>query len=167
MDKYSKTLSMLLRVPVGIFCILVGLALLGVSVWVSTFSDAASISLLAGLMGGGFMINYGVGYAFLGDEYKISNYVTEGHSTFRVVETPKFLKRRKVVTLIGFIGYILLAVYYVARIIFVAVNMEVLVRFNYNANIVALIVSAIVSLFIAVVFFLVYKKTKHIDLGQK
>ena len=161
MDKYSKTLIMLFKVPFGIFCILLGLSFIGVSVWVSTFSNVASMIFLISLLGGGFIINYGIGYAFLGDEYKLSKYVRDGNSTFDVVETPKFLKRRKVVTFIGFIAYILLAVYYIVRTI---IQLAIV---NSLANSWVLIIFAFVALVFAFIFFLIYKKTKHIDLNQK
>ena len=64
MDKYTKILIMAIKIPVGIFCILTGLGLIGVSVWVSTFSVIASMILLIALLGGGALINYGLGYAF-------------------------------------------------------------------------------------------------------
>ena len=60
MDKYTKILIMAIKIPVGIFCILTGLGLIGVSVWVSTFSDIASMILLIALLGGGALINYGL-----------------------------------------------------------------------------------------------------------
>ena len=123
MDKYTKAIIMVLKIPVGVFCILVGLGLLGVSVWVSTFSDIASMILLIAVLAGGCLINFGVGYAFLGDEYKATNYVRGGNTTFTPETTTKFLKRRKVVTLAGAIAYLLLAVYYVVRAILVSVYM--------------------------------------------
>lgn len=159
MDKYSKTFIMLFRVPVGIFCILLGLALLGVSCWVSTFSEVASMILLIGLLGGGFLINHGIGYAFLGDQFRLSNYVRDGDSTFEVVETPKLLKRRKIVTLIGFVAYILLAIYYIVRTI---VYVSLIGYFSW-----VLLIFAAVALLFAFGIFLIYKKTKHIDLGEK
>ena len=159
MDKYSKTFIMLFRVPVGIFCILLGLALLGVSCWVSTFSEVASMILLIGLLGGGFLINHGIGYAFLGDQFRLSNYVRDGDSTFEVVETPKLLKRRKIVTLIGFVAYILLAIYYIVRTI---VYVSLIGYFSW-----VLLIFAAVAFLFAFGIFLIYKKTKHIDLGEK
>jgi hypothetical protein len=58
----------------------------------------------------------------------------------------------------------LLAVYYIVRAILVNVFAE---RFDYDANIVALIIFAVVSLLPAFCFFMLYKRTKHIDLGEK
>ncbi len=167
MDKYSKSFIMIFKIPIGIFYILAGIALIGVSVWVSTFSDVASMIFLISLLGGGFAINYGVGYAFLGDKYRATNIVRDGNTVFEVVETPKLLKRRKVVTLIGFISYILLAVYYIIRIILVCNYMAYLQHINYNTSIVALIIFSIIALIIAFAFFMIYKKTKHIDLNEK
>jgi hypothetical protein len=163
-DKYTKALMMVIKIPVGIFCILAGLAFIGVSFWVSTFSDIASMLLIASLLGGGAIINFGIGYAFLGDEYKSTNIVRDGNTAFAPVESNKFLKRRKIVTFIGFVSYILLAVYYIVRAILVNVFAE---RFDYDANIVALIIFAVVSLLPAFCFFMLYKRTKHIDLGEK
>ena len=110
---------MVIKIPVGIFCILAGLAFIGVSFWVSTFSDIASMLLIASLLGGGAIINFGIGYAFLGDEYKSTNIVRDGNTAFAPVESNKFLKRRKIVTFIGFVSYMLLAVYYIVRAILV------------------------------------------------
>ena len=164
MDKYTKALMMVIKIPVGIFCILAGLGFIGVSFWVSTFSDIASMLLLASLLGGGAIINFGIGYAFLGDEYKSTNIVRDGNTTFTPVESTRFLKRRKIVTFVGFVSYILLAVYYVVRAILANIFAE---RFDYDANIVALIVFAVISLIVAFCLLMLYKKTKHIDLGEK
>ena len=164
MDKYTKALTMFIKIPVGIFSALAGLGLIGVSVWVSTFSDVASMILIAALFGGGAVINFGIGYAFLGDEYKATNIVYDGDTKFAPVETPKFLKRRKIVTLAGFVSYILLSVYYAVRAILVNVFIE---RIDFEPNTVALIIFAVISLIPAVFFFLLYKKTKHIDLGEE
>ena len=38
MDKYTKALIMFFRTIIGIFCILVGVSLIGISFWISTFS---------------------------------------------------------------------------------------------------------------------------------
>lgn len=164
MDKYTKALIMFIKIPVGIFCALLGLGLIGVSVWVSTFSDIASMLLIAALFGGGAVINFGIGYAFLGDDYKATNIVYEGNTKFAPVETPKFLKRRKIVTFAGFVSYIVLSVYYIVRAILVNIFIE---RIDFEPNIVALIIFAVISLVPAVFLFLLYKKTKHIDLGEK
>ena len=67
MDKYTKALIMVIKIPIGIICILLGLALIGLSVWVSTFSDVASMLFIMALLGGGSVINFGIGYAFLDD----------------------------------------------------------------------------------------------------
>jgi hypothetical protein len=163
-DKYTKALMMVIKIPVGIFCILAGLAFIGVSFWVSTFSDIASMLLIASLLGGGAIINFGIGYAFLGDEYKSTNIVRDGNTAFAPVESNKFLKRRKIVTFIGFVSYMLLAVYYIVRAILANIFAE---RFDYDANIVALIIFAVVSLLPAFCLFMLYKRTKHIDLGEK
>ena len=164
MDKYTKALIMVIKIPVGIFCILAGLGFFGISFWISTFSDIASMVLIASLLGGGAIINFGIGYAFLGDEYKSTNIVRGGNTAFTPVESNKFLKRRKIVTFVGFVSYILLAVYYIVRAILVNVFAE---RLDYDANIVALIIFAVVSLLPAFCFFMLYKRTKHIDLGEK
>ena len=164
MDKYTKALLMVIKIPVGVFCALAGLGLIGVSVWVSSFSDIASMILLISLLAGGALINFGVGYAFLGDEYKATNIVRGGNTSFAPVESTKFLKRRKIVTFIGFISYVLLAVYYIVRAIFAN---AFAVRFDYDASIVALIIFAVVALILAFCLFMLYKRTKHIDLGEK
>ena len=166
MDKYTKTLIMFFRIPLGILCILLGLSLIGVAVWVSTFSDIASMLLIAALIGGGALINLGVGYAFLGDEYKASNIVRDGDTMFTPVETTEFLTRRKIVTFIGFISYLLLAVYYLVRTILSVVYEGYLESIDYNSNIIALISFIIISLLIAFFLFTLYKKTKHIDLEE-
>ena len=121
MDKYTKAFLLVLKIPIGIICILAGIAFVGVSLWISTFSDIASMILLASLLGGGALINYGLGYGFLGDEYKATKYVRDGNTRFTPVTTPKFLKRRKIVTFMGFISYILLSVYYIIRTILVSI----------------------------------------------
>ena len=167
MDKYTKALMMVFKVPIGIFCILAGLGFIGVSVWVSTFSDIASMILLISLLGGGFLINYGIGYAFLGDNYKSTNLVRDGKTLFAPVESKKFLKRRKIVTFIGFVAYILLAIYYIVRLILVNIYMEYLQHINYNTSVATLIIFAIISLVFAFCLFMVYKRTKHIDLNEK
>ena len=164
MDKYSKALLMFIKIPIGIFCILIGLSLIGVSFWVSTFSDVASMLLLISLLGGGALINFGVGYAFLGDEYKATRIVRDGNTTFTPVTTEKFLKRRKLVTFIGFVSYVLLAVYYVVRAILFGVFIK---QSDFNTNVVALIAFSIISLVFAIFLFLLYKKTKHVDLNEQ
>ena len=164
MDKYTNALMMFIKIPVGIFCTLVGLGLIGVSIWVSTFSDIASMILIAALFGAGAVINFGIGYAFLGDDYKATKIVYNGNTKFAPVETTKFLKRRKIVTFTGFITYIVLSVYYVVRAILVNIFIE---RIDFEPNVVALIIFAVISLIISVFLFLLYKKTKHIDLGEK
>lgn len=163
MDKYTKILIMFLKIPVGIFCILVGISLIGLSVWVSTFSDVASMLFLISLLAGGALINFGFGYAFLDDEYKATNIVRDGNTTFTPVKTTKFLKRRKLVTLIGSIAYMLLAIYYIVRMILVNIYIQ---QIDFNTNIVALIIFAILSLVVAFFLFMLYKKTKHIDLNE-
>ena len=164
MDKYTKTLMMVIQIPIGIICILAGLGLIGVSFWIATFSDIASMILIMSLLGGGAIINFGVGYAFLGDNYKATNIVRDGNTKFAPVQTAKFLKRRKIVTFAGFISYILLSLYYVARTILVNIFIE---RIDFEPNIVALIIFAVLSLVLAFCLFMLYKKTKHIDLGEK
>ena len=156
---------MMVKIPAGVFCILAGLAFVGVSGWVSTFSDIASMILLMALLGGGALINFGVGYAFLGDEYKATNFVRGGKTVFTAVESTKFLKRRKLVTLIGSISYVLLAIYYVVRVIVVNTFVE---RFqDMSTSPAALIVFAVISLIVAFALFMLYKRTKHIDLKEE
>ena len=167
MDKYTKSFILVFKIPIGIFCILAGLALIGISIWVSTFSDIASMIFLISLLGGGFLINFGIGYAFLGDEYKATHIVRDGNTLFAPVESTKFLKRRKVVTFIGFISYILLSIYYIVRIILVNIYMKYLQQIYFNTNITALIIFAIISLVFAFCLFMLYKRTKHIDLNEK
>ena len=167
MDKYSKILFLFFKILIGVFCILVGLALIGISFWISTFSDIASMIFLMSFLGGGCLINYGVGYAFLGDEYKATHLVRDGKTVFAPIKTAKFLKRRKIATLVGFISYVLLSGYYIVRIILTIVFMNYLQEIDFNTSIVAVVVFAIVSLVIAFVFFMIYKKTKHIDLNEK
>ena len=166
MDKYTKALTMVFKVPLGILCILFGLSFIGVSVWVSTFSDVASMLLIASLLGGGALVNFGVGYAFLGDEYKATNIVRDGDTMFAPVESIPFLKRRKIVTFIGFISYIILALYYLIRIILTKIYEGYLENIDYNSNIIALIAFMVVSLVVAFCLFMIYKKTKHIDLKE-
>ena len=164
MDKYSKALIMFIKIPIGIFCVLIGLSLIGVSFWVSTFSDVASMLLLISLLGGGALINFGIGYAFLGDEYKSTRIVRDGNTTFTPVTTEKFLKRRKLVTFIGFVSYVLLAVYYVVRAILFGIFIK---QTDFDTNVVALIAFSIISLVFAIFLFLLYKKTKHVDLNEQ
>jgi hypothetical protein len=164
MDKYTKALMMVIKIPVGVFCVLAGLGFIGVSFWVSTFSDIASMLLIMALLGGGAIINFGIGYAFLGDEYKSTHIVRGGNTSFAPVESTKFLKRRKIVTFVGFISYVLLAIYYIVRAIFANAFAQ---RFDYDASIVALIIFAVVALVLAFCLFMLYKRTKHIDLGEK
>ena len=166
MDKYTKAFITVIKIPIGIICILAGLCLIVLSAWISTFSDIASMIFIISLLGGGFLINYGIGYAFLGDEYKATRIVRNGNTLFEPVESIKFLKRRKIVTFVGFISYILLAAYYVVRAVLVTVYMEYLHKNNFNTNVVALIAFAIISLVFAFCLLMVYKKTKHIDLKE-
>ena len=167
MDKYTKAMLMMVKIPVGIFCVVLGLGLIGVSVWVSTFSDVASMLLLIALLAGGALINFGVGYAFLGDEYKATNIVRDGNTAFAPVETTEFLQRRKLVTLIGAIAYAALALYYVVRAIWSGINLEYLEEIDYNTSIIALIMFALISLAVAFFLFMLYKRTKHIDLKEE
>ena len=164
MDKYTKALMMVIKIPVGVFCVLAGLGFIGVSFWVSTFSDIASMLLIMALLGGGAIINFGIGYAFLGDEYKATHIVRGGNTSFAPVESTKFLKRRKIVTFIGFISYVLLAIYYIVRAIFANAFAQ---RFDYDASIVASIIFAVIALVLAFCLFMLYKRTKHIDLGEQ
>lgn len=164
MDKYTKSLMLVIKIPVGVFCVLAGLGFIGVSFWVSTFSDIASMLLIMALLGGGAIINFGIGYAFLGDEYKATHIVRGGNTSFAPVESTKFLKRRKIVTFVGFISYVLLAIYYIVRAIFANTFAQ---RFDYDANIVALIIFAVIALILAFCLFMLYKRTKHIDLGEQ
>ena len=167
MDNYTKTLIMIIQIPIGIFCILAGLGFIGVSVWVSTFSDVASMILIIALLGGGALINFGFGYAFLGDEYKATGYVRNGNTTFAPVETELFLTRRKIVTFTGFISYLLLTVYYVARVILSCIFAGLLKEMGFDTSFAALIIFSIISLVVAFCLFLLYKRTKHIDLGEE
>ena len=166
MDKYTKALILFVRVPIGVFCILAGLGLLGVSGWVSTFSDVASMILLISFLAGGALINFGVGYAFLGDEYKATHIVRDGNTTFTPKMSEKFLKRRKIVTLTGFIAYVALAVYYVVRMILVSV-LPYFQEIDFDKNVVALICFAVLALAVAFCLLMVYKRTKHIDLQEE
>lgn len=167
MDKYTKALMMVVRIPIGLMCILAGLGLLGVSIWVSTFSDVASMILLISFLGGGALINFGVGYAFLGDEYKATHIVRGGDTTFTPVTSVKFLQRRKIVTLIGFIAYVALAVYYVVRAVLVSIYMSYLQEIDFNTNVVALICFTVLALAVAFCLLMVHKRTKHIDLQEE
>lgn len=167
MDKYTKAMMMVIKIPIGVFCALVGLGLIGVSVWISTFSDIASMILLISLLAGGALLNFGVGYAFLGDEYKATHIVRDGNTTFAPVESIKFLKRRKIVTLVGSISYLLLCIFYVVRAILSGIYMGYLQENDYNSSIVALIIFALISLVVAFCLFLLYKRTKHIDLKEE
>jgi hypothetical protein len=162
MDKYTNSILFIFKIIIGIFCIIAGLGFIVVSVWVSTFSDVASMILLVAILGGGALINYGLGYAFLGDEYKATRYVRGGDTKFTPVLTPKFLKRRKIVTFIGFVSYILLSIYYIIRSILGNIYQDT----DYNTSIISLIIFAIISLVLAFCLFMIYKKTKHIDLKE-
>ena len=167
MDKYSKAVFTVIKIPTGIFCILLGIGLIGVSFYVSTFSDVASMILIISFLGGGALINYGIGYAFLGDEYKATNMVRGGNTKFAIKETPKLLKRRKIVLFIGFIAYLVLTIYYIVRIILDIIFMEHLQEIYFNTSIVALIFFAIIFIVVAFCLFMIYKKTKHIDLKEE
>lgn len=167
MDKYTKALLMVIKIPIGVFCSLFGLGLIGVSVWVSTFSDIASMILLISLLGGGALLNFGIGYAFLGDEYKATHIVRGGNTTFTPVESIKFLTRRKIVTLVGSISYLTLAVYYIVRAVLSGIYMGYLQEIDYNSSIAALIAFAVISLIVAFFLFMLYKRTKHIDLKEE
>ena len=158
---------MVIRIPIGIFCMLVGLGLIGVSVWVSTFSDVASMILIIALLAGGALANFGVGYAFLGDEYKATRIVRDGNTTFTPVTSTKFLKRRKIVTLTGFISYVALAAYYAVRAILSGIYMEHLLEIGFNTSIISLVIFSVVSLIVAFCLFMLYKRTKHIDLKEE
>ena len=167
MDKYTKSLIFVLKIPVGIICILAGLALISISFWVSTFSDVASLLFVIAFLGGGGIINFGVGYAFLGDEYKATRIVRDGDTRFTPVKSTKFLKRRKLVTFIGVIAYLVLTLYYIVRAILVGVYRDYLEQTGFNSSIIALVCYAIISLVVAFCLFMLYKRTKHIDLGEK
>ena len=162
MDKYTNTLLSFFRIIIGTFCILIGLAFISVSLWVSTFSDIASMILIIALLGGGALINFGVGYAFLKDEYKLNNYVREGNSTFSPVETTNFLIRRKIVTFTGFICYVLLSIYYIVRIFIGPFFIE-----DYEPSIAALIAFSVLSLVVSFCLLMVYLRTKNIDLNEE
>lgn len=163
MDKYTKALIMFFRTLIGIFCILVGVSLIGISFWISTFSDVASMIFIMSLLGGGSLINFGIGYAFLHDQYKATNIVRDGDTMYTPVKSTKFLKRRKIVTFIGFVSYALLAIYYIVRIFFpITYHQDI----DYNTNVIALIIFAIMSLIVAFLLLMLYKKTKHIDLNE-
>lgn len=166
MDKYTKALFLVLKIPTGMICILTGLGFIGVSVWVSTFSDVASMIFIISLLGGGALMNFGIGYAFLGDEYKATHLVRDGKTLFTPVKSIKFLKRRKIVTLIGFISYVLLSVYYIVRAILEAIYISYFSEIDFNTNIIALIIFAVIALVFAFCLLMVYKKTKHIDLNE-
>ena len=86
---------------------------------------------------------------------------------FAPVESTKFLQRRKIVTLVGAISYVLLAIYYIVRVILVSVYWGYLEEIDFNASIPALIIFAIISLVLAFCMFMLYKKTKHIDLQEE
>lgn len=167
MDKYTKSLLMVIKIPVGVFCALAGLGLIGVSVWVSTFSDIASMILLISLLAGGALINFGVGYAFLGDEYKATGIVRDGNTAFTPVESTRFLTRRKIVTLVGSISYLALAAYYITRAILSVIFRGYLQDIDYNSSIAALIAFSVVSLVVAFCLFMLYMRTKHIDLKEE
>ena len=167
MDKYTKALIMFFRTLIGIFCILVGVSLIGISFWISTFSDVASMIFIISLLGGGSLINFGIGYAFLHDQYKATNIVRDGDTMYTPVKSTKFLKRRKIVTFIGFISYILLAVYYIARIIIESIYYGHFQEIGYSTSIIVLIIFIIIALICAFCFYMLYKKTKHIDLNEK
>ena len=167
MDKYTKSLLMVIKIPIGIFLSVLGVAFIGVSIWVSTFSDVASMLLLAALFSGGALVNFGIGYAFLGDEYKATHIVRNGNTMFEPVASKKFLQRRMVVTFVGFIAYVLLAVYYVVRAILVGVYADYLESIDFNASMGALIVFAVLACVVAFCLLMVYKKTRHIDLSEE
>ncbi len=152
MDKYSRALNKGFRFIAGMFCILVGLALVGVGVWGSfTVSSAFSMILIIVVLGSGFIINAGVGLAFLGDEYKRSDYVHDGETMLEVVETPKLLKRRMWVTFLGSMAYLALTVFYIVRVIFFA-------KLGVIDGI--MIGCAVVSLIAAVIFFMISASIK-------
>ncbi len=121
MDKYSRALSKVFRFIAGMFCILVGLALVGVGVWGSfAVSSAFSMILIIVVLGAGFIINAGIGLAFLGDKYEHTDIVHEGETMMAVVETPQLLKRRMWVLFLGSVAYVGLMIFYIVRTIFFA-----------------------------------------------
>ena len=77
--------------------------------------------------------------------------------------TEKFLKRRKIVTLVGSIAYVALAIYYVVR----AILGGIFPSEEYDSSIVALIIFAVVSLVVSFCLFMLYKRTKHVDLQEE
>ena len=85
---------------------------------------------------------------------------------FTPVESMKFLKRRKIVTFIGCVSYLLLAVYYIVRAIVVSIYRDYFQHIDYQTNAIALIIFGIISLVFAFCLFMIYKRTKHIDLNE-
>ena len=58
----------------------------------------------------------------------------------------------------------ILAVYYVVRAILFGVFIK---QTDFDTNVVALIAFSIISLVFAIFLFLLYKKTKHVDLNEQ
>ena len=162
MFKNIKNVAKAVSIYKGILYMIAGYLFISISLSIFKNPVAPSFIFPFCLFAGGYTFNLGLGLTILGDEYKLHRSSRNRELTFEPKETPKFLKRRKIVTLIGTISYVMLSIYYLIRLI-------ILFFGSYDTfDLVELIISIIVSLCFGICIFNVYRRTRYIKLkGEK
>lgn len=152
MNKYSEILKIIGRIALGLFMIAVigiGFAFL---VPLFMFWEVGAIGVMLGIITipiGGFMMLQGFNVMILNQPYRLTGYVNDGQSTIEAVRTLKYTKLSMWFCFLGFLAYVALSAFFITS------------AFNYTSvERVILIVCAIISAVISVIYFLMAGKRK-------
>lgn len=154
MNKYDNALKKMGRLMVGIVIILLFTALL-ISPILIIAGDMMAVGeglFLILFSFCGFFIYQGINIAFFNQEYESTGIVRDGDTVFRAKQTDSYVKRTMWFCFIEFIAHMCLAIYYFA----------VCAMSEYT---IILAISGIVSIIIAIVYFLNAGKRK-VDLDK-
>lgn len=148
-NKYSKILNKSWRLLMGIVMILAFSALLCTPILLLIDKPKTVIDILFLILLSlcGFFIYQGVSIGFLNQEYEVTGYVHDGETVIAAKQTPKYVKRTMWFCFIEFIAHIILAIYFFVR----SSITEYAIVYN---------VMAIISIVIAIVYFLNAGKRK-------
>ena len=157
MDKYSKRLRRIPQIIFGVFCMLFGVFFIILMTFFSLYiGDIGSMLLLVVPFGGGFILYNGINRVFFDDKYVSNGLVMGGRTILEPVITKSLLKRRKIFGMTCFIAYIVIAgLYFIKGIL----DFFIEIKFS-NVNPFAVFAYAGGSIFLAFVFYNIYKKAK-------
>lgn len=153
MNKYENILSMLGKIlGFGLFALIgISFSITPILVIVFVGSDMLGgmlILLELCLACSVHFVSHGLGLFFWGDRYKTTGYVRDGNSYRWPIETYNYLKRNMIT---NFIELILCAVFGIAYIVFLCMNMFVTIS----------ILGLVFTIITFVIFYLFYKKQNY------